>query len=200
MIKDIVVNLNVGAKANSVSDYAISVATALDAHLTGIVFLYSPIMPVSRAGYVPPELEVIERHNEGAVEAARESFIAASTRASIKAEPLTLSASLVSAADQFGQIARRFDLAIVGQAEPETNAVEENIVEAALFDAGGPVIIVPYIQKAPRWIASWYAGMVAGRRRGRSATPCRFCDGPDASRLSSSPTTVANRIKSNAPT
>jgi nucleotide-binding universal stress UspA family protein len=149
MIKDIVVNLNVGAKANSASDYAISVAAALDAHLTGIIFLYGPIMPVSRAGYVPPELEVIERHNEAAVEAARESFTAASTRSGIKAEPLTLSASLVSAGDQFGQIARRFDLAVVGQPEPETNAVEENIIEAALFDSGGPVIVVPYIQKAP---------------------------------------------------
>ena len=64
MIKDIVVNLNVGAEATWASDYAISVAAALDAHLTGVVFLYGPIMPVARAGYVPPELEVLERHNE----------------------------------------------------------------------------------------------------------------------------------------
>jgi hypothetical protein len=49
------------------------------------------------------------------------------------AEPLTLSASLVSAGDQFGQIARRFDLAVAGQAEPETNPVNENIIEAALM-------------------------------------------------------------------
>jgi hypothetical protein len=59
MIKDIVVNLKVGAKGNAASDYAISVAAALDAHLTGIIFLYGPTMPVSRAGYVPPELEVV---------------------------------------------------------------------------------------------------------------------------------------------
>ena len=56
MIKDIVVNLNVGAKANPASDYAISVAATLDAHLTAIIFLFGPIVPVSRAGYVPPEL------------------------------------------------------------------------------------------------------------------------------------------------
>jgi nucleotide-binding universal stress UspA family protein len=167
MTKDIVVNLNVGAKANSASDYAISVAAALDAHLTGIVFLHGPIVPVSRAGYVPPELELIERHNQAAVEAARESFTAACARAGIKAEPLTLSASLVSAGDQFGLIARRFDLAVVGQAEPETNAVEENIVEAALFDSGGPVIIVPYIQKAPlkldHVMLCWDGGRAAAR-------------------------------------
>jgi nucleotide-binding universal stress UspA family protein len=149
MIKDIIVNLSVGAKANSASDYAISLAAALNAHLTGIIFLYGPTVPVSRAGYVPPELEVIERHNEAAVKAVRESFTAASTRTGVKAEFLTVSASLVSAGDQFGQIARRFDLAVVGQAEPETRMVEENIIEAALFDSGGPVIIVPYIQRAP---------------------------------------------------
>ena len=149
MINDIVVNLSVGAKANSASDYAISLAAALDAHLTGIIFLYGPTMPVSGAGYVPPEFEVIERHNEATVEATRQSFAATSTRAGVKAESLTVSASLVSAGDQFGQIARRFDLAVVGQAEPETKTVEENIIEAALFDSGGPVIIVPYIQRAP---------------------------------------------------
>ena len=167
MIKDIVVNLNIGAKANSARDYSISVAAALEAHLTGIVFLYGPIVPVSRAGYVPPELEVIERHNQAAVEAARTSFTAASTRAGVKSEPLTLSASLVSAGDQFGQIARRFDLAVVGQPEPETNAVEEIIVEGALFDSGGPLIIVPYIQKTPlkldHIMVCWDGGRAAAR-------------------------------------
>jgi len=174
MINDIVVNLSVRAKANAASDYAISLAAALDAHLTGIIFLYGPTMPVSRAGYAPPELEVIERHNEAAVEAARQSFTAASTLAGIKAEPLTLSAALLSAGDRFGQIARRFDLAVVGQPEPETNTVEENIVEAALFDSGGPVIIVPYIQKAPvkldRVMVCWDGSRAAARAL-RDAVP-----------------------------
>jgi nucleotide-binding universal stress UspA family protein len=167
MIKDIIVNLSVGAKANSASDYAISLAAAFNAHLTGIIFLYGPTMPVSRAGNVPPELEVIERHNEAAVKAVRESFTAASTRTGVKAESLTVSASLVSAGDQFGQIARRFDLAVVGQAEPETKMVEENIIEAALFDSGGPVIIVPYIQRAPlrldHIMVCWDGSRVAAR-------------------------------------
>ena len=167
MINDIIVNLSVGAKANPASDYAISLAAALNAHLTGIIFLYSPTIPVARAGYVPPELEVLERHNEAAVKAVRESFTAASTRTGVNAESLTVSASLVSAGDQFGQIARRFDLAVVGQAEPETKMVEENIIEAALFDSGGPVIIVPYIQQAPlrldHIMVCWDGSRVAAR-------------------------------------
>ena len=174
MIKDIVVNLNVGAEANWASDYAISVAAAFNAHLTGSVFLYVPFVPTSRAGYVPPEVELIERHNQAAIDAARERFAAASTRAGIKAEPLTLSASLISAGNQFGQIARRFDLAVVGQPKPETNAVEENIIEAALFDSGGPLIIVPYIQKAPltlEHVMVCWDGSRAAARAIRDAMP-----------------------------
>jgi nucleotide-binding universal stress UspA family protein len=56
---------------------------------------------------------------------------------------------LVSAGEKFGQIARRFDLAVVAQAEPDSSTIEGIIIEAALFNSGRPVIIVPYIQKAP---------------------------------------------------
>jgi len=61
----------------------------------------------------------------------------------------------------------RFDLALVGQAEPETSSVEEMIVEAALFDSGRPVIVVPYIQKAPlkldRAMVCWDGSRAAAR-------------------------------------
>jgi hypothetical protein len=81
MIKDIVVNLNVGAKASPASDFAISVAAAFDAHLTGIAFLHDPIVPVSGAGHVPAEVIVTQQDYQAAVRAARERFAAASARA-----------------------------------------------------------------------------------------------------------------------
>jgi len=150
MIKDIIVNLSVGERASPAGDYAVSVAAAFDAHLAGIAFLYDPIIPVSGAGYIPAEvIEVQERDNAAAAKAAIDRFVAASTRAGVTAEPLTLSASFAGVGDQFGRIARRFDLSIVGQAEPETSAAEEIIAEAALFESGRPVIIVPYIQREP---------------------------------------------------
>jgi hypothetical protein len=74
---------------------------------------------------------------------------------------------LVRAGDQFGQITRRFDLAVVGQPKPETNAVEKNIIEAALFDSGGALIVVPYIQKEPLNLdyvmVCWDGGRAAAR-------------------------------------
>ncbi len=168
MIKDIVVNLNVGGGARPAADYAVSVAAAFDAHLAGIAFLYDPIIPVSGAGYIPAELvEAQERDNVTAAKAAIDRFVAASTRAGVAAEPLTLGASFAGVGDQFGRIARRFDLAIVGQAEPETSAVEEVIVEGALFGSGRPIIVVPYIQKAPlrldRVMVTWDGGRAAAR-------------------------------------
>lgn len=150
MIKDIVVNLSVGERASPVGDYAVSVAAAFDAHLAGVAFVYDPIVPVSGAGYIPAEvIDVQERDNAAAAKTAVERFTAASSRAGVTAEPLTLSASFAGVGDQFARVARRFDLSIVGQAEPETSAVEDVIIEAALFDFGRPVVVVPYIQKAP---------------------------------------------------
>ena len=150
MIKDIVVNLSVGEKPGPARDYAVSLAAAFDAHLAGIAFLYDPIVPVSGAGYIPANvIDAQERDNEQATRAALDQFNAACARAGVSAEPLTLSASYGGVGEQFGRIARRFDLAVVGQAEPETSAVEEIIAESALFESGRPVIVVPYIQKAP---------------------------------------------------
>jgi nucleotide-binding universal stress UspA family protein len=170
MIKDIVVNLNVSARESPASDYAIAVAAAFDAHLTGIAFLYDPIVPLSGAGHVPAEVIVTQHDYQDAVRAVRERFATASADAGITAKQLTLSASAVGAGDQFGKIARRFDLAVVGQAEPETNASEGIIVEAALFDSGRPVIIVPYIQKAPlkldRVMVCWDGSRAAARAIG----------------------------------
>lgn len=168
MIKDIVVNLSVGEKAGPAGDYAISVAAAFDAHLAGVAFLYDPIMPVSGAGYIPADvIATQERDSQEATRSALDRFTAACRRAGIAAEPLTLSTSFAGVGEQFGRIARRFDLSIVGQAEPETSEVEEIVAESALFESGRPLILVPYIQKAPlkldRVMVCWDGGRAAAR-------------------------------------
>jgi nucleotide-binding universal stress UspA family protein len=150
MIKDIVVNLSIGKDNGAAGDFAISVAAALDAHLTGIAFIFDAIVPISGTGYIPGEIiETQQADNEAAADDALDRFATAAKRAGLSIESLTLSPSFAGAGDQFGRIARRFDLAIVGQAEPDTSAVEEIIAETALFESGRPVILVPYIQKTP---------------------------------------------------
>jgi nucleotide-binding universal stress UspA family protein len=149
MIKDIVVNLSIGNAGGPASDYAVSVADALQAHLAGIAFIYDPIVPMTGAGYMPAEvIETQQADNEAAAKAAVDRFSELARRAAISAEPLTMSASLAGAGEQFGRIARRFDLAIVGQSEPETSTVDDIVAETTLFESGRPMIMVPYIQKA----------------------------------------------------
>ena len=150
MVKDIIVNLSVTKEGSVVGKYAVSVAAALQAHLTGVAFIYDPVVPISGAGYIPAEvIETQREDNETAAEAAIKSFTAAADQAGISAEPLTTSASLAGAGDRFARMARRFDLAIVGQAQPEISSMEQIIGETTLFEFGRPMIMVPYIQKAP---------------------------------------------------
>ena len=150
MVKDIIVNLSVTKEGSVVGKYAASVAAALEAHLTGVAFIYDPVVPISGAGYIPAEIIETQREdNETAAEAAIKSFTAATEQAGISAESLMTSASIAAAGDQFARMARRFDLAIIGQAERETSSTEQIIGETALFESGRPVIMVPYIQRAP---------------------------------------------------
>lgn len=168
MIKDILVNLSLGERGGFAGEYAVSVAAAFEAHVAGIAFLYDPIIPLSGAGYIPADvIDTQERDNANATKAAADHFAQAAARAGVSAEPLTLSSSVSGAGEQFSRLARRFDLSVVGQAEPETNAIEEVIAEAALFDSGRPIILVPYIQKAPlkleRVMVCWDGGRQAAR-------------------------------------
>jgi nucleotide-binding universal stress UspA family protein len=168
MIKDIVVNLSVAEGGGYAGDFAVSIASAVGAHLTGIAFVYDPIIPMATTGYVPPEvIETQQRDNEAAAKVAIDRFNAAAGRAGITVESDKLPASFASAGEEFGRIARRFDLAVVGQAQPDRDQVEGLIAESVLFESGRPVIIVPYIQKAPlkldRVMACWDGSRQATR-------------------------------------
>jgi nucleotide-binding universal stress UspA family protein len=148
MIKDIIANLSVTENGGVVGDYAVSVAAALQAHLTGVAFIYDPIVPTSVGRYNPAEIIETQRAaNEMAAESAIRSFTVAGNGAGILFEPLTLSASLAGAAYRFARAARRFDLTIVGQ--PEMSRMEWIIGETTLLESGRPMLMVPYIQKRP---------------------------------------------------
>jgi hypothetical protein len=54
IIKDIVVNLSVAEGGSYAGDYAVSVAAALDAHVTGIAFAYDRSSATARMRRRPP--------------------------------------------------------------------------------------------------------------------------------------------------
>ena len=168
MFRDIVVNLSVRKGSKAVGDYAVSVAETLEAHLTGVAVAFVPSIPGASLGYLPIEtIEAQQRENEMAAEDAVDHFTAASAKAGVAAERRVLRTGFPAAAEQFSRIARRFDLAIVGQLEPDVNSVEAAIAESTLFDSGRPIVIVPYIQKAPltleRVMVCWDGSRAAAR-------------------------------------
>jgi nucleotide-binding universal stress UspA family protein len=166
MIKDIVANLAVGTSRDVVTDFAISVAATLDAHLTGVAFLYEPIPPLGDR--FPAEAMESQRIvNKKAAKAAVSKFDDAVRRAAISAEARIIEVPVTSAPRVFANISRPFDLAIMGQPEPDEPALERLIIEAALFDSGRPVLIVPYIQRASvrldRVMVGWDGSRSAAR-------------------------------------
>jgi nucleotide-binding universal stress UspA family protein len=171
MFKDIVVNLTVDASHDAAADYAISVARAFEAHLAGISFAYEPVVPGSVFGSVAIELMATHRAEcEKAARTAVSYFDEATRRVGLSAEVRLQTASTVEAADVFGRIARRFDLSVVAQAEPEKLPGRELIIEAALFESGRPVLVVPYIQrdglKLDRVMVCWDGSRNAARAVG----------------------------------
>jgi nucleotide-binding universal stress UspA family protein len=150
MIKDIVANLSAGKGGSPATDYAISVATVLEAHIAGIAFVYDPFDLVSHLGYIATDVvEAQWRDYKAEAQATLDRFSQAASRAGISAEPAMLRSSFAGVGDRFSAIARRFDLAVVDQAHSESSTVEGMIIEGALFDSGRPVIIVPYIHRGP---------------------------------------------------
>jgi nucleotide-binding universal stress UspA family protein len=150
VIKDIVFSLGMGKLESPAEKYAISMAAALEAHIAGVTFAYDPIELMSQLSYMGGSLIEKELPDwRGEANAALDRFSEAAVRSAISSERLMLSADLTGIGDQFGRIARRFDLSVVAQPEAEGAAVESMIVERALFDSGRPVIVVPYIQTAP---------------------------------------------------
>jgi nucleotide-binding universal stress UspA family protein len=168
VLKDLVVNLAARGGQNFAADYAVSLGATFGAHLVGIAFIYDPVIPDGTLGGIPVDLIELQREeNSKAAQAAVERFEASAKAAGVSAETRALEATFGSGATLFASIARRFDLAVVGQTEREQGASEELLIEAALFESGRPLLIVPYIQrsglKLDRVIACWDGGRTAAR-------------------------------------
>jgi nucleotide-binding universal stress UspA family protein len=173
MIKDIVLHVSTRATDPGSIVYAVSVASAFEAHLTGIAFALDPFIPPSMGvGDVVPADWIDEERAQAkaAATAAIARFGEAARRSGVVFESRVIDSSLSGAAELFGEVAARFDLSIAPQQEPGSPPLEQLIVEAALFESGRPVLVVPYIQKAAltldRALVCWNGSPNAARAIG----------------------------------
>lgn len=171
MLKDVVVSLSGRTPRDFAAEYAISIAATFGAHVTGISFVYEPVIPDGTLGGVPADLIELQRQESSKIaNAAVTRFDAEVKKAGISAETRVHDATFGGAATRFGQIARRFDLAVVGQAQREGGAADELMIEGALFESGRPLVVVPYIQQRglslERVLACWDGSRTAARAIG----------------------------------
>jgi nucleotide-binding universal stress UspA family protein len=171
MIKDLLVHLSTADKSGVASGAALALAEMFDAHVAGVAFAYEPVVGTSVMGSVPTDfIEAQLQESLQVANAAKARFDEAVRRESVSAESYVFTTSVAGAADQFGRMARRFDISIVKQAAEETVAAEELIAEAALFQSGRPVIVVPYIHSGAltleRVMVCWDGGRASARAIG----------------------------------
>jgi nucleotide-binding universal stress UspA family protein len=147
MIKDIIVHLEHKITRDPARDFAITVAETFDAHIAGVAFAFTPNLPGYAMLEIPPDIvaQMIEE-SEKAASAAIERFDAAAKRSMLSAEHRLLKAAGPGAPMILALLARRFDLSVLMQSEPD-GVDNDDMIETSLFESGRPLIVVPYIQK-----------------------------------------------------
>jgi nucleotide-binding universal stress UspA family protein len=170
MIKDIVVHLSVGKPRDIAGDYAISVASAFDAHLSGVACVYEPVVGMTFPSVAASVIDDFRAQSRAEADRAKRAFDEGTRRAGISAESIIISATASGAAAKFGELARDYDLSIMAQAQPDGDIAESLAIEGALFSSGRPVLVVPYIQstglKLDRVMVCWDGSRNAARAVG----------------------------------
>jgi nucleotide-binding universal stress UspA family protein len=147
MIADIAVNLSVGLQKDVAGDFALSVASMVGAHVSAVAFAYRA--PIGPSGYAFTANAFMNWEIERKTEAtqAQTSFERKAKLAGVTFDTRVISESIDGASQVFSNIARSYDIAVLPQGMPDRTA-EALMIEAALFDSGRPVLVVPYIQTA----------------------------------------------------
>src|SRR4029077_14864539 len=103
--------------------------------------------------------------------AALEVFESEARNAGIAYSRQAFTAVPVDAFTVLGAMARLYDLNIVMQSDPDYTTSDNMVPKEMLFQAGGPVLFMPYTHKGPLNPATWASpGTAAGLRRAPCAT------------------------------
>ncbi|PWS39191.1 universal stress protein [Falsiroseomonas bella] len=168
-IRDILVHLDATPRAAARLDLAAQLAQRLQAHLTGLFVLDIPI-PAFAGGEIAGAAAVadlIEGMRAAGLEDAAK--VEATFREKLRREGLAGEWRLAEGITG-GELAlhgRYADLVVVGQSGPEDATVGSAAIEAALFQTGRPVLVVPHAgpvaSLGKRVLVGWNASREASR-------------------------------------
>jgi nucleotide-binding universal stress UspA family protein len=168
-IRDILVHLDATPRTAARLDVAAQLAQRLQAHLTGLFVLDIPI-PAFAGGEVAGAAAVADlieaMRADGLKDAAK---VEAAFRETLRREGLAGEWRLAEGitAGQLALQGRYADLIVAGQTEPEESTVGNAAIEAALFQTGRPVLVVPRAGTVTglgkRVLVGWNASREASR-------------------------------------
>ena len=167
MFNDIAVLLPVDRPAGVLIDCAISVAGLFEAHLDGIACVYQAMNPMiaSEAAAVVMAAEYDTSAERAAV--VLDQFEIAARRLSIPHDAKSTFNVSYAATRAVTQMSRLYDLNIVAQPDRSNPSQTDFLAEAVLFGSGRPMLMVPYIARAPitadRVLICWDGGLPAAR-------------------------------------
>jgi nucleotide-binding universal stress UspA family protein len=160
-LKDLLVLMD--GPANVAVSYAVSLAGAFDAHLTG-ADVGPPVRSDQRVPRFVVEQQLADAQRER--EARSAAFLERAQGGAVTAETVAIASIVDDAARQFAILARHFDLTVLAQPDPDT-VLDDAMLEAALFGSGRPVMMVPSVHRAParldRIMVAWDRSEVAAR-------------------------------------
>jgi nucleotide-binding universal stress UspA family protein len=167
-IKDIIVVVDLGGQ-RAAMQVATDLATRTSAHLTGLSFAYQPMIPSYGMAPIPADFiaSAIQSARDEA-NSASAAFRKAAELAGVMHEARTTDLLAGSGFDEIDRQCRVTDLVVVGQPDPDRpEPLREPLIESILFDAGVPVLIVPYIGapqfKLDRALIAWDGSATAAR-------------------------------------
>jgi nucleotide-binding universal stress UspA family protein len=179
MFRNILVHIPSERPVRPVIDAAVALAFARRAHLDAIAIGYESMGSVGMVaeGGSAAVAAVMRGEQERALERANAAisvFEVEAKLAKIAYGTRALAAIPVEAEETIGVLSRFYDLAVVLQPDPSFSSYDNVIPQGILFNSGGPMLMVPYIQKGPldaRHVGIAWDGSRLAARALRDALP-----------------------------
>ncbi len=144
-LKDILnlVDLNGNRPSTKV---ALDLASKCDAHVTGVAITFDRLVQGFVAAEVPSEY--LNHARQQSVDLTKKSLAAfdeLAGKAGVRSEARLIEMVEGGSVEPFIAHLSMTDLLVIGQDKPEpTEPMREQLIEAALFDSGIPILVVPY--------------------------------------------------------
>ena len=152
MLKDILVQIPSERPVRPVADAAISLAISYSAHLDAVSVGFETMnigFAVDGAAAVAAVFDLEHERALARANAALEVFETEARNAGVAYSRQAFTAVPIDAFASLGAMARLYDLSIAMQPDPDHVTSGNMIPAEMLFQAGGPVLFIPYTHKGP---------------------------------------------------